>query len=55
MSRWNVGTVVQRQTFADMQDRIAHARTGFDNLKSNVLPAFNDGMKSAGVTIKPGG
>jgi len=48
-------TVVQRQTFADMQDRIAHARTGFDNLKSNVLPAFNDGMKSAGVTIKPGG
>ncbi|MDE2225667.1 MAG: hypothetical protein KGJ46_10380 [Xanthomonadaceae bacterium] len=48
-------TVVQRQTFAKLQADIAQAQSGFANLKSNVLPVFNNNMKSAGVTIHPGG
>ena len=48
-------TVVQRQTFAAVQGDLAHAQAGFDNLKANVLPAFNQSMKSAGVRIIPGG
>ena len=46
-------TVVQRQMFADLQNQIAQARAGFENLKSNVLPAFN--KSNAGVAIKAGG
>ena len=46
-------TVVQRQIFADLQAEIAQARTGFENLKANVLPAFN--RSNAGVAIKLGG
>ncbi len=48
-------TVVQRQTFATLQKQIAQARAGFENLESNVLPAFNSAMKGAGVAIHPGG
>lgn len=48
-------TVVQRQTFAKLQDQIAHAEAGFDDLKSNVLPAFNGAMQGSGVTINPKG
>ncbi|HLI19212.1 MAG TPA: sialidase family protein [Rhodanobacteraceae bacterium] len=47
-------TVVQRQTFAKLQADIAHAQAGFENLKSNVLPAFNSAMKGEGVSIKTG-
>jgi hypothetical protein len=47
-------TVVQRQTFAAVQGDLARAEAGFDHLKSNVLPAFNERMKNAGVGITPG-
>ena len=47
-------TVVQRQIFADLQSQIAHAKSGFENLKSNVLPAFNAAMRSAGIAIGAG-
>src|SRR5690242_6264662 len=47
-------TVVQRQTLAAVQADLARAQAGFDNLKSRVLPAFNERVKNAGVAIKPG-
>lgn len=47
-------TVVQRQTFAKLQGQIEQAQAGFDNLKSVVLPAFNNTMKSRGVTVNLG-
>jgi len=47
-------TVVQRETFAAVQSDLAREQAGFDDLKSNVLPAFNKNMKDAGVTINPG-
>ncbi|MGN6728852.1 MAG: hypothetical protein ACTHJG_03335, partial [Rhodanobacteraceae bacterium] len=47
-------TIVQRETFAAVQSDLARAQAGFDNLKSNVLPVFNNHMKSAGVMINPG-
>lgn len=47
-------TVVQRRIFADLQQQIARARSGFENLKSTVLPAFNASMKNAGVAIRAG-
>jgi photosystem II stability/assembly factor-like uncharacterized protein len=48
-------TVVQRQIFAELQDEIAGARAGFDDLISNVLPAFNRNMKGAGLAVEPEG
>ena len=45
--------MVQRQIFANLQQQIAQARVGFENLKASVLPAFNTSMKSAGVAISP--
>ncbi|HEX5353604.1 MAG TPA: sialidase family protein [Rhodanobacteraceae bacterium] len=48
-------TMVQRQTFAKLQGQIVQAQAGFENLESGVLPAFNNRMKNAGVTINPGG
>jgi photosystem II stability/assembly factor-like uncharacterized protein len=48
-------TVVQRQVFAEQQADIRHAQTGFENLESSVLPAFNRQMKSAGVAVNVGG
>jgi hypothetical protein len=47
-------TVVQRQTFKQLQAQLAHARSGFENLETSVLPTFNGNMKAAGVAIKTG-
>lgn len=44
-------TVEQRQSFEKVQGEITHASSGFENLKSSVLPAFNQSMNGAGVTI----
>jgi hypothetical protein len=46
--------VVQRQTFKQLQAQLAHARSGFENLETSVLPAFNGNMKGAGVAVKTG-
>ncbi|HKT41248.1 MAG TPA: hypothetical protein VJQ86_02735, partial [Rhodanobacteraceae bacterium] len=48
-------TVAQRQTFAQLQADIAQAQARFEDLKANVIPAFNGKMKSAGVAIDTGG
>ena len=44
-------TARQRQTFQELQGEIAKVRSGFENLKSSVLPAFNQSMQAAGISI----
>lgn len=44
-------TVAQRQIFGNLQTQLAKAESGFENLKTNVLPAFNGRMRTNGVTI----
>ncbi|HEX7325698.1 MAG TPA: hypothetical protein VF292_10145 [Rhodanobacteraceae bacterium] len=45
-------TVVQLQTFQKIQRNLATAKDGFENLKANVLPAFNRQMQGRDISIK---
>ncbi|MGH9477135.1 MAG: WD40/YVTN/BNR-like repeat-containing protein [Terriglobales bacterium] len=44
-------TVAQRRTTAELETQLARARTGFAQLKSSVLPAFNTAMADKGAHI----
>jgi hypothetical protein len=46
-------TVAQRSNFAELQAKLAAARTAFENLKTTTVPTFN--QSGHGVTIKVGG
>jgi hypothetical protein len=45
-------TVVQHKLLAKFEQQLAHAKSGFETLKTNVLPAFNQQMQGTGITIK---
>jgi hypothetical protein len=45
-------TVAQRENFAKLQARLAATRTAFEDLKTTIVPAFNQG--GHGVTIDMG-
>lgn len=47
-------TVPQQQIFTELQGQLAQASSGFENLKSSVVPAFNSSMQTSGVTISLG-
>jgi hypothetical protein len=37
---------------AKFEQQLAHAKSGFENLKTSVVPAFNQQMQGTGITIK---